>query len=88
MDKVCHFSEFLPYGWFWLRAIRGSAVGMRWNRALWLALSAAATVAALDEYVQSFVPMKVRAFDDWLADLWGAAAGAFFYYRWRSTRTP
>lgn len=80
MDKVCHFAEFLPYGALWLRAVQRRSCG-------WALLGAAA-VALLDEYYQSFVPMKVMTFGDWLADAGGAAVGIGLYSIWRKARTP
>lgn len=79
MDKVCHFTEFLPYGMLWLRAWRRTWGRAGWKQVWGAALLAAATVGALDEWYQSFVPGKVPDVFDWSADLFGALMGQALY---------
>lgn len=79
MDKLWHLAEYAPYGWLWIRAVRGTFRKFSWLQAWVAAFLAAVVVAALDEYFQSFVPMKFSSGWDCMADAAGAAAGLWLY---------
>ena len=87
MDKLCHLAEYGPYGWLWVRAARGTFPKLSWPRVFAVALAGASLIGGLDEYYQSFVPMKFSSVWDGLFDTAGAAAGLWIY-RWRSAKTP
>ena len=82
MDKLCHAVEYGPYAALWLRAIRGGFGHLSWRKSLLLALAATALVGALDEYYQSFVPLKSSDLWDIAADTFGALIGLWFCRRW------
>lgn len=87
MDRLYHLAEYGPYGWFWIRAVRGTFPKLSGFQLLAVALAGASLIGGLDEYFQSFVPMKFSSAWDWLFDTMGAAVGLWIY-RWRSARTP
>jgi len=74
-DKVVHFAAF------GLLATLTCRLGRGWKAAFW-ALFAASAYGALDEWHQSFVPMRQSDVMDWLADTLGAAVGVITYQGW------
>lgn len=78
LDKILHFLEFALLGFFTLRAVL-----LTWNlgqkAALLLAGSLAGLWGLLDEWHQSFVPLRQASWGDALADIAGAFAGAFLF---------
>ncbi len=69
-DKLAHFSEYTALGFFMSRSSGNPSIA-------WV-LSIA--WGALDEYHQSFVPMREAGIPDWIADCVGSAFGAFFLW--------
>lgn len=75
-DKVMHFIEFLVLG-----LLLGWASVRSWPRSkpiaqLSLAVAVGMSLAALDEFQQSFVPGRMSDVNDWFADVLGITAGA------------
>lgn len=72
-DKIVHFALYLWMGW-------GLGVGL-WPREtpdlgrFLAALAAAAAFAAVDEWHQVWIPMRVPSAWDWAADVAGAGVG-------------
>ena len=77
-DKVAHLIEFFILGLLLFRA-----VGWRVSRSGWATfgflISVAATIGALNEVYQTFIPGREMSTGDWVADLLGAAAGIGIY---------
>lgn len=78
MDKVFHFLEYLGLGFLMVRAVWNSG-SLRWPAALAAAFLAAVAIGALDEFYQSFVPMKEMDLLDWAADAAGSTLGLWVY---------
>jgi VanZ family protein len=73
-DKIAHFVEYFVLGVLLFRSI-GSEVGrVRWA-AFGFMFVVAATVGALDEIYQSFIPGRDMNIGDWFSDMAGAAVG-------------
>jgi VanZ family protein len=70
-DKAWHLLEYAVLGGLLRRAF-GRPGTSGWAAAL----TAAAAVAALDEFYQSLVPGRFSSFYDWTADLFGAGIGS------------
>ncbi|MCM8795061.1 MAG: VanZ family protein [Candidatus Omnitrophica bacterium] len=75
LDKPLHMIEYLPLGFFILRALAGSIGGVSLSRLHWLAILGALAVAVSDEVYQRFTPMRFSSPIDVGADVVGAAAG-------------
>ncbi len=87
IDKLWHLAEYTPLGCFVLRAVTRSFRSIGMARA-WMAGGAyALVVGVLDEFYQSFVPMKDPSGFDLLFDLAGALLGQWLYGR-RVAKTP
>lgn len=78
-DKLFHFCEYNPLGFLLLRAFSPPC----WKPSLAVGL----IVGTLDEYFQSFVPMRIASPWDFLADAGGVLLGLALY-RWRTAKTP
>ena len=75
-DKLMHFIEFVILG---LLLAWASVRSWQWSKPimqLLLAIVVGMTLAALDEFHQSFVPGRHSDITDWLADVLGITAGA------------
>jgi VanZ family protein len=70
-DKVAHFSSYALLGFFATRATRSS----------WSGWGIAAAYGALDEWHQSFVPLRDASAWDWLADALGGLSGSWMAAR-------
>jgi VanZ family protein len=76
-DKSAHFGAYAVLGALMARALAGGAWdGYTWPKAA-VAWALAAAYGATDEWHQAFVPGRVLELGDWMADVAGAAAGAF-----------
>ena len=76
-DKANHFAAFVFGGWLAAAALRVSRPGAPLKNLLLLAVLLVAAFGALDEAVQTLTPGRTGGdLDDWLADLFGATAGA------------
>jgi VanZ family protein len=73
-DKLAHFVEYVILGLLLFRSVRWEISASRWATFGFL-LSVAATMGALNELCQSFVPAREMSIGDWVADAAGAAAG-------------
>lgn len=73
-DKIAHFCEYLVLGALLFRSAGWSISRERWITFAFL-VSVAASIAALDEVYQGFVPGRAMDVRDWLADVAGGAAG-------------
>jgi len=74
--KSAHFIEYAILSALWFRAIRvhlGSLWRIRWAL---LGLAISLSAAILDEWHQSFVPLRDSSFRDWLTDVLGGSVGA------------
>jgi len=83
--KLAHVCVYFVFGLLLLRAIRGEQKIWRWSWA-WLALAIAAGYAVLDEFHQSFVPLRHPSARDVLLDAFGALLAQlalWSYDRWR-----
>jgi VanZ family protein len=85
-DKLAHFIEYFIMGVLLFRGIGWEAGGVRWVMFGFL-FSVAATIGAVDEIYQSYIPGRDMNTTDWLADMAGAAVGiavAMFVSVWPS----
>jgi VanZ family protein len=73
-DKVAHFGEYYVLGMLLFGAIGFAASRNRMITFLFL-LSVGASVGALDEMLQSYVPGRVTDVTDWAADATGVCLG-------------
>jgi VanZ family protein len=83
--KLAHVSVYFVFGLLLLRAIRWEKKIWRWSWA-WLAIGIAAGYAVLDEFHQSFVPLRHPSARDVLLDVFGALSAQlalWTYDRWR-----
>ncbi len=82
-DKVAHFGYFFGGGGLlsaWLFRLRPDRPD--WKRIVAVVILATALIGGLDEYHQTFTPSRSGNDPyDWLADVLGAAAGAFAFKR-------
>jgi VanZ family protein len=74
-DKVAHAVEYWVLGVLLFRAIRWDVSSSRWAT-FGFVLSVAATIGALNEFYQGFIPGRDMSIGDWAANLLGSAAGA------------
>lgn len=72
-DKLSHFGAYAVLGLLLARGTAASALNG------WWAVALAALYGATDEIHQAFVPGRSPELGDWIADVLGAAAGAFLY---------
>ena len=80
-DKLLHLLEYGGLGLFLARALRGSMTVSRPARAATLAIVIGASLAATDEWYQSFVPGRLSSVYDALADTVGCALAQVAYAR-------
>ncbi len=80
-DKIAHFVEYFILG---VLLARGVVWREGWSMLAFL-VAIGATVGAVDEVYQSYVPGRDMSTADWAADTVGAATGisAFAFTRWR-----
>jgi VanZ family protein len=73
-DKVAHLAEYTGLG---LLLFSGLGWMIRRPRftAFWILFAVGATVAAVDEVVQGFIPGRLSDPTDWLADVIGVSLG-------------
>lgn len=86
-DKVAHFALYAVLGWLIGSALRRA--GRMRLRTLLAAAVAVALFGMIDEVHQIWVPTRVPAVGDWLADVVGGAVGLFATTRggWRGKRS-
>jgi VanZ family protein len=77
-DKVAHFIEFLILGILLFRAVGWQVSASRWVTFGFLT-SVGATIGAVNEVYQTFIPGREMSLGDWLADLAGVAVGIGLY---------
>jgi VanZ family protein len=73
-DKLAHFVEYFILGLLLFRSVRWDISASPWATFGFL-VSVAATIGALNEFCQSFVPGRDMSIGDWIADTVGAAGG-------------
>lgn len=73
-DKVTHFIEYSILGALLFKGI-GWQVSSSRLATFGFLVAVGASVGALDELYQSFIPMRVMDLYDWVADLLGVAVG-------------
>jgi VanZ family protein len=81
-DKLAHFAAFAAGGLLLAAGLRGAT---NWSRGtiLWRTALALALFAAADEWHQMYTPGRTGAdVSDWLADVFGTAAGAAAALAW------
>jgi VanZ family protein len=77
--KLAHVTEFGVLSIAVFHGVRGERYGWRWNWAL-ITLVIAVSYAGLDEWHQSFVPMREARFRDVLIDSAGAILAQIFVW--------
>ena len=85
--KTAHFTEYFIFCLLLFRAVRGGRKGWRWTWAL-AAFAIAAGYSALDEFHQSFVPVRTASPYDSLLDSAGAFVSMFVSRLWIRLRGP
>ena len=83
-DKVLHAVEYAVLGGLCYRAFRWGASGQVASHALLFAIVTASLYGMTDEAHQLFVPFRESSWQDWVADIIGAAIGAM---SWRFIRS-
>lgn len=88
-DKIAHFGVYAILGWLAGRAMLAPRTPGR-LLAVWTSL---ALFGALDELHQIWIPNRMTALSDWVADLLGLAIGLLAFHFTRAslahgTRTP
>jgi VanZ family protein len=81
-DKIAHLVEYSLLGALLYRAFGGRLGHSRWLELLFIVVIGA-SVGALDEVYQSFVPGRVMSVYDWSADVIGTTLGVLAMRRWR-----
>lgn len=76
-DKALHVVEYGALAGLLYRALAGEGVALR--SSLILALIAASTYGASDEWHQLYVPFRDANVTDWIADAVGSIAGVVAY---------
>lgn len=81
-DKLVHAAEYGVLGFLLVRqrVLPSTASAAR---ALGGAVIVVAVLGAIDEIYQGFVPGRTPSLADWIADVSGAAVGAWFAFRLR-----
>lgn len=82
--KTGHFLGYAFLAFLLFRAIRGGAKTVRFSSILFAGLISFG-YAALDEYLQTFIPTRTGSFYDWLIDSCGIAI-ALSILVWRSKK--
>lgn len=82
-DKLAHFAVFGALATSLIRLPRVLAKGWRGGWGVWLFI---AVYGAFDEFHQSFTPGRSVEFNDWLADVFGAAVAVLLYLGWPAWR--
>lgn len=77
--KLAHVTEFAAFSIAVFRGVRGERQGWRWQWAL-ITLIVAVSYAGLDEWHQSFVPMREARVRDVLIDSTGALLAQAFVW--------
>jgi VanZ family protein len=78
-DKTLHFLEYAVFSLLLYVGLHGG-LGLRSNRAHWLAILIAALYGAGDEWHQYFVPGRDMSIYDWYADCLGALSAQMLIY--------
>jgi VanZ family protein len=73
-DKVLHLVEYSGLAGLFVRALAREGLG--WRDAVLAAIVMTSLYGASDEYHQAFVPNRIPAVSDWVADSLGALVGA------------
>ncbi len=85
LDKILHFGYFFGGAGLLSAALylsRRNRTGLSWRRLVITVVIVLATVGALDELHQSWIPERSgNDFGDWLADVAGALTGALVFKR-------
>ncbi|MFP6884600.1 MAG: VanZ family protein [Roseibacillus sp.] len=85
LDKILHFGYFFGGAGLLSAALylsRRNRTGLSWRRLVITVVIVLATVGALDEWHQSWIPERSgNDFGDWLADVAGALTGALVFKR-------
>lgn len=85
LDKILHFGYFFSGAGLLSAALylsRRNRTGLSWRRLVITVVIVLATVGALDEWHQSWIPERSgNDFGDWLADVAGALTGALVLKR-------
>ena len=82
-DKIAHFAEYFILGVLLFKGI-GWTVSPSRAATFGFLLAVGASIGALDELYQSFVPGRMMSVYDWYVDAAGVAIGAgiFVFTRW------
>lgn len=84
-DKVIHACEYGVLGMLLFRAVGWRVSRKKLTTFLFL-IAVAASVAALDELFQSYIPGRMMDVLDWTADVTGASLGLIFMIRRKARR--
>lgn len=79
IDKLIHFLEYLIFGFFLIRAIRGSDSKISRNAAILITFIIGAFYGFTDELHQSVVPGRFATISDFIFDSLGALVGALMF---------
>ena len=85
--KAAHVSEYAVLALLSFRAVATTFWPERAAFAAAIILSCSASLAALDEFHQSFVPSRTASARDVVIDICGAAIGAAFYWLFRRRKS-
>ena len=81
-DKVAHFIEYSVLGLLWARAARATWVTWTWRAVFISTIVFTGMYGVSDEMHQFYVPGRLSAVSDALADLCGGTLGGIIYLRW------
>lgn len=85
-DKIAHLVEYSLLGALLFKAGAGRLGSSRWVEFLFL-VAVGASVGALDEVYQGYVPGRQMSIPDWYADVIGTIVGLTVMRVWRSRAT-
>lgn len=86
-DKLAHFIEYALLGTLIARTFGRSVTSSRVGAFMFL-LAIGATIGAVDETIQGYVPDREMSIYDWMADVAGAGAAIWFTMRRRRSPVP
>ncbi len=86
-DKIAHFSEYFILGVLLFKGV-GWTVSRHREATFGFLFAVGASIGALDEIYQSFIPGRTMSIFDWMADAIGVACGCGVFIFSRFGRHP
>ncbi len=83
-DKLCHFSEYGPFGFLLARAVRHTGVDFSTRKILWFVLLGAMFYSLTDEFHQAFVAGRTSSVADAMFDVVGSMLGGWLYANYKT----